>query len=117
MSAIAVSDADFDSRVMRAAGPVLVEFWKKDCRPCHLFAPVVAQFAAERPDLTVATYEVVLDSRQHRRWKWYAINATPTMILFQGGKQVWRVGGLRSIEQLRQEVNAALAKTPQPGLV
>ena len=45
-----VTDADFDSQVLRSGQPVLVDFWATWCAPCRMIAPVVEQVAEEMGD-------------------------------------------------------------------
>ena len=111
-----VGDTDFTARVIQASRPVLVEFWKQGCGPCMAMQPAVARLAGERTDIDVVTYEVVLGSPLHRRWKRFGIMATPTFVLFRDGEEVWRTAGVRSYAQLATEIAEALAGPAQRGV-
>ncbi|MBV2366694.1 thioredoxin [Streptomonospora nanhaiensis] len=79
----AVTDAEFEERVLNADGPVLVDFWAEWCPPCHMIAPVLEEIAAERADsLTVVKVnsdENPLTARE------YQVMSLPTLMLFRGG--------------------------------
>ena len=44
---VQISDASFEQDVLKATGPVLVDFWAEWCRPCKMIAPVLDDLAAE----------------------------------------------------------------------
>ncbi len=112
----AITDITFANRVLQAPGAVLVEFWKAGCAPCAAFAPELDAFAAARPDIAVATYEVVLNSPAHRTWKRHRIAVTPTVILFRDGEPIWRGEGQFSAQRLVDIVGQALDAPPTRGV-
>ena len=93
---------------LRRPGPLLVEFWMEGCGPCTMFAPVLEAFARDMPELPVLAYRLEYRDPARRLWKRHGIHATPTLILFQGGVEVWRGAGYRPQQHLRREIETAL---------
>ncbi|MFE3015940.1 thioredoxin [Streptomyces sp. NPDC059256] len=101
-----VTDADFDTTVLGADLPVLVEFTADWCGPCHQLAPVLSAVAKEEADrLTVAQIDVDTDPETAIR---YGVLSTPTLMLFHRGQVVTSLVGARSGRQLRRELADAL---------
>lgn len=98
-----VIDADasgFERHVTRGDLPVLVDFWAPWCGPCRMMAPAF-EAAAKRLAPQFRLLKVNTEEEQALASR-FAIRSIPTLILFQEGREVARMSGAMSEEQLVQ---------------
>ena len=93
MTSKAVSDDSFESEVLDAEGPVLVDFWAEWCGPCKQIGPSLEEISEEMADaITVA--KVNIDENPMTPSK-YGVRGIPTLILFKDGEvAATKVGAL-----------------------
>jgi thioredoxin 1 len=101
-----VTDANFQSEVIEADGPVLVDFWAAWCGPCRVVAPVLEDIAAEREDLRIVKLNV--DENQQTAAA-FEVLSIPTMILFKNGQVAKKIIGAYPKRRLEAELEPALA--------
>ena len=89
----AVTDADFESLVLKSDVPVLVDFWATWCPPCRMIAPIVEQIHGELGD-KVKVMKMDTDENPSTSMS-FGIMSIPTLIIFKDGKPAERTVGYR----------------------
>jgi thioredoxin 1 len=100
-----VDDSTFDTNVIAADVPVLVEFGAAWCPPCRMIAPILDEIAAERSDLRVVSVDVDASPITQTR---YSVMSIPTLLLFVNGAPVRQVVGFTPKGRLLDLVDEAL---------
>jgi thioredoxin 1 len=81
-----VSDQSFETDVLKAQGPVLVDFWAEWCGPCKAIAPALEEIAKSyEGKLTVAKVNIDENPVTPNR---FAVRGIPTLMLFKGGQPI-----------------------------
>ena len=84
MAATHVSDASFEDDVLKADGPVVVDFWAEWCGPCKMIAPALDEIASELGE-KVKVVKVNIDENPATPSK-YGVRGIPTLMIFNGGE-------------------------------
>ena len=93
MSTTKVSDASFETDVLKADGPVLVDYWAEWCGPCKMIGPALEEISNEmQGKLRVAKLNI--DENPQTPSK-YGIRGIPTLMVFKNGQvAATKVGAL-----------------------
>jgi len=102
----AVTDDDFEEKVLNASRPVVVDFWADWCGPCHLIAPILGELANEY-DGRMDFARLDVDSNPQLAVR-YGIRSIPTLIVFDGGRPVGQLVGAMPKSALKKRIDAVL---------
>ena len=101
MAVLEITSANFENEVLKSDKPVLLDFWAEWCGPCRMLGPTVHELAEEREDIKVA--QVNVDNETPLAIS-HGVNAIPTLILYENGKEVRRSTGVLSKAELNEFV-------------
>ncbi len=103
---VAVTDDTFETDVLKAEGPVLVDFWAEWCGPCKMIAPALEEIGAEFAGrVTVAKVNIDENPTVPNT---YGVRGIPTLIMFKDGKPAATQVGALPTSALTQWVAGAI---------
>jgi thioredoxin 1 len=101
-----VSDSTFEQEVLKATGPVVVDFWAEWCGPCKMIGPALEEIAAAL-DGKVKVVKLNVDENNATAIK-YDIKSIPTLMIFKDGNVADRRIGAQPKQKLQQWITAAV---------
>ena len=98
-----VSDNSFEADVLKSERPVLVDFWAQWCAPCRMLAPTV-EAVAEKYAESASVVKLNVDDNPAISQR-YGIKGIPTLIVFDGGRELERMVGAASKDAISRVVD------------
>ena len=103
---VEIEEAKFEEAVLKAAKPVMVDFWAPWCGPCKMVAPVVEELASDY-DGQVSFIKINVDDNPQLASQ-YGVMSIPTLIIFKEGQPVSNIVGFRPKNELKKSLEEAL---------
>ena len=97
-----VTDATFDTEVLKSEKPVVVDYWAEWCGPCRMVAPVLEEIATEHAD-KINVVKINIDENPQVAQR-YGILQIPTLNVFANGEVVKQVIGAKPKSALLKDL-------------
>lgn len=97
MSALHITNSNFQEEVMNATKPVLLDFWASWCGPCQMVVPLIDEIAGERDDVVVGKVNVDEERELARQFR---VMSIPTLVVLKDGKVVKQSVGAKSKSEI-----------------
>lgn len=92
-----ITKDNFETEVLMADKPVLVDFWATWCGPCKMIGPVIEEVAKEHPEIKVCKVNVDDEGELSIR---YNVMSIPTLMIFKNGAVAQTAIGYRPKEEI-----------------
>ena len=97
------TDTNFQSEVLDADTPVVVDFWAEWCMPCRMLTPTIEKLATDY-DGKVKVGKLDTDANREVSVK-HEITAIPTVLVFKGGQVVKKFVGVTQEAEFKAELD------------
>ena len=101
-----LTDAKFDTEVLKSKEPVLIDLWAPWCGPCRMLGPVVEKLSEEYKG-KVKVFKLNTDDNPNTP-STYRVQAIPTLLYFKGGELVEQTVGVQPEKEIRQRLENLL---------
>ncbi len=106
MATVAVTDASFQTDVLDASKPVLVDFWADWCGPCKMIAPALEELSEELGDRVIVAKMDIMEN-PHVPGQ-MGVQSIPYLVLYKDGAPVANMRGAAPKSQLKSWLEGAL---------
>jgi len=106
MATVAVTDSSFETEVLGADVPVVVDFWAEWCAPCKMIGPALEEISKEM-DGKVRIAKVNIDDNPRAPSR-YQVRSIPTLLIFKNGELVDRKVGADSKRGIESWISSAV---------
>lgn len=99
MAIVELTSENYETEVLQADKPVLIDFWADWCGPCKMLSPVVDEVAEERGDIKVAKLNVD-DVSMQDIVRGFRVMSIPTLVVMKNGEETNRSVGVISKSEI-----------------
>ena len=92
------------SNIINQDKPVLIDFFAEWCGPCKMMSPILKDVKKALGD-SISILKIDVDKNPQLSGK-YQVRGVPTLMLFKGGKQLWRQSGLLQKDEIIKIVSS-----------
>lgn len=92
-----IDEKNFKTEVLDSKNAILVDFFATWCGPCNMLSPVLENISNTRADFDIAKIDI--DKLRDLAID-YGIEVVPTLLIFKDGKEVGRIEGFVSEEEI-----------------
>jgi len=103
---IELTEANFESEVLKSAQPVLVDFWAEWCGPCRMMNPIIDELVDSYQG-KVKVGKVDVDKNPNLAAQ-YGIQGVPSFLIFQKGEMVKQMVGAQPKDKMSAEIDSLL---------
>jgi thioredoxin 1 len=101
-----VTEASFDTEVVKAETLVVADFWAPWCAPCRMVAPILEQIAVDNQG-KVKVVKINVDENPGLAQR-FGVRGIPTMIFFHNGEEKDSMVGAAMKERIQEKIDALL---------
>ena len=102
MSVCEITEANFESEVIKSGQPVLIDFWAPWCGPCKMVGPLIEEIAEEYID-KLKVGKINVDENQQLAAK-FQVTAIPTIMIFKDGQVNNQIIGMTSKDAIVEKL-------------
>ena len=103
-----IKSTDFESEVLRADVPVLVDFYTEHCQPCRFMSPLIEEIEQESSGrLKVVKIDAASEPEFTASFR---VTSVPTFFLFHGGQRVAQFTGARGKKDLKRWIDESITQ-------
>ncbi len=106
MSVKTITVSNFETMVLQADKPELLDFWAEWCGPCRMLSPIIDELAESELKDKAIVGKVNVDEESELAQR-FGVMSIPTLIVFKGGKPVNKSVGAKPREAILQMVDNA----------
>ena len=105
---VEITDGNFETEVIQAAQPVLIDFWAPWCGPCRMVSPIVEEIASDYQG-KIKVGKINTDENQQVAAR-FGIMSIPTLMIFKAGELKERIVGAQPKDAIVAKIVKVLAE-------